>query len=197
MVEPNRDGWRQIVEGYLRALFDDARADRKASLSNSQSRFLREFATESVQRDYLRVAEAHLGSLLPPPDESCWQIVEEAEDRLLVEITVGPDKLSPLQVPFITTRLLLEFQDRRWRINDVFEPCIGCNMTGNGIAGQCFYCGGTGEPIGTKRRRFRWFKRPRSAIERCEYCSGTGQCSDCAEEDVPGWCRAICVRLPQ
>lgn len=193
MVEASQDGWRQVVEGYLRACCDDARAARESSLSNSQSEFLREFATESVHSDYVTAAKALLDSHLPPPDESCWQVVEEAENRLLVEITVGA-KYNPHQAPFITTRLLLASQDGRWRIDDVFEPC-GCNITGIRNAGQCFFCNGTGEQIGVKFRWFWWFKRARSDAERCNYCSGTGQCSDCAQEDVPGWIRASCLRL--
>lgn len=175
MKQPHPDSWHHVVEGYLGALHDDARSDREAKLSNSQSRFLHEFATKSVQREYLRDAEARLGSLSPPPDRSCWQVVRDAEDRVLVEITIGPNVVFPNQAPFVATRLLLVFQNGDWLIDGVFRACIRCN-NGSGIAGQCFFCEGTGDSI-----------LPDG--ERCDQCGGTGRCSGCVEEDVPGWCR--------
>ena len=91
MVELNQNGWHDVVRGYLRALFDDTRAELESLLSSSQAEFLCKFGTATVQGSYNRAAKARLDSLSPPPDESCWRIVEDAESQLLVEVTIDPD----------------------------------------------------------------------------------------------------------
>ena len=195
-VEPKRNGWLQIVEQYLRSLWDDERARREYQLSNSHSRFLSEFGMDTVQRGYVTAAQAHLEAL-SPPDTSCCHVTVEAKNRVLVEVEGGPDRYNAHHVPFMTTLLLLEVHDGSWRVKNVFEPCIGCNLTGNGVTGQCFYCSGTGKQIGVRVRRFLWFKRRSHDAERCEYCSGNGKCHECVGEDSPGWKRADCFRSPK
>lgn len=194
MASGNPDAWREIVAGYLHALYEDARANREFSRKNSRDQFLRGFATATVHRDYELAARDFLASLLPPPDSSGWQIVEESEDLVLVQVTVSPNNRSGHQVPFTTTRLLLAHEQGNWRVADVFEPCFWCNVTDLGIAGQCFFCRGTGRQFGLKAQRFWWFTRTTSETEQWKDCSGTGRCSHCAEPDVPGWIRPSCLR---
>ena len=177
MASGNCDAWREIVAGYLRSLYEDARANREFSLNNSRKHFLRGFGTATVHRDYELAARDFLASLLPPPDSTDWQIVEQSEEHVLVQVTVGPNNHSGHQVPFRTTRLLLASEQDNWQIVDVFEPCFSCNMTSFGIAGQCFFCCGTGRQFGLRGRRFRWFKRTISETEQCKDCGGTGKCS--------------------
>ena len=182
--------WHEIIDGYLRALHDDARTSRKSLLTNSKSEFLREFGTATIHRDYELAAREFLASLTQPTDSSGWQIVEETADHVLVQVTVIPSDHSINQVPFATTRLLLVHDKFNWRVADVFEPCFWCNVAGIGTAGQCFPCEGTGRQSGAKVRRFRWIKR----TMQCEHCGGTGKCSHCVEEDVAGWIRGFSLR---
>jgi hypothetical protein len=124
MVESGQDGWRRVVAGYLRALYDDARTRHERELSNALAEFLREFAAESLLTHYAAAARTRLDLLLPPLDESRWEVVEEAEDRVLVELNVPETSLGH-QVPFSRTRVPLASQDGSWRIKNVLEPCWG------------------------------------------------------------------------
>lgn len=169
--------WQRVVELYLNACFADARASQKTLLTNCQSAIFREFATDSVLADYLKNAKGRVESLIPPADSSGWTTLDETENRVLVEITVGPDNGISMQIPFVATRLLLERQRGAWRINDVYEPCHGCNMIRDRIVGQCIFCEGAGIFVGSAKP--------------CKKCDGTGQCRDCVNEKTKGWRRAF------
>ena len=194
MASESRDAWREIVATYLHALYEDARASRALSLKNSQEQFLKEFGTATVHRDYVLAAREFLALLSPPLDSERWLIVENSEDHVLVQVSGGQHNHSGHQVPFMTTRILLARRQGDWRVADLFEPCIRCNCTGLGIAGQCSFCRGTGREFGLTTRRVRWFKRTALETEQCQDCGGTGKGRHCAEADTAGWIRASCLR---
>ena len=186
--------WHEIIDGYLCALYDHARTNCDSLLTNARSEFLREFGTATIHGDYEQAVRAFSASLTRPPDSSAWQIVEESDDHVLVQVPVIPGDDSIHQVPFVTTRLLLACDQGKWRLAYLFEPCFWCNVAGIGSAGQCFPCQGTGRQSGLKGRIFRWIKRTTSETEQCEHCAGTGKCSRCAQEDVAGWIRGFSLR---
>ena len=176
----NSQTWHPVVERYLQACFEDHKRQREAKLSNTLAGFFREFGTDSVAQRYQTSAETIRDTLLPPPPISKWEVVSESHSEIVVEIPVDSDAVSySNRVPFTPTRLSLVASGDQWRIADVFQPCIGCNLSSNypKTVGDCFYCNGAGHL---------------SLIndEPCNDCDGSGECQRCKNGPAIGWRRA-------
>ncbi len=150
-------------------------------LTNHESRFLEENATEAVSRAYVETAQTICDGHLSAAPRSSWHVLDETENHILVETPGGLAHSDSDQIPFHTTRLHLDRCDGAWKIRAILEPCSGCNWISELVAGQCFHCNGTGEPL-----------RPED--EHCKRCNGTGRCVDCIEEEVTGWRTATCLK---
>ena len=195
MTATNGEDWHEIVAGFLRALFDDARA--QSSLMSPLNAFMEEYATANAHADYTRAAKNRLESLMPPPADKDWKTVSDQDDRLVVDVPVDRSNCNGIPIPIMSTRLLLVQQSGSWRLDDVFEQCTRCNLISNDHVGICSVCRGKGGTLGVTRHWF-WVKwLVKGAIletEKCEFCNGTGKCQECANEDFPGWTRAYLSR---
>ena len=180
--------WSAVVELYLQACFDDHESSRATKLDNRLSSVIIGYGDESIAQAYSASARNVLDSLLPPPPATAWNLIEELQDQIVVEIPLesGATAYSN-QAPFVTTRILLRKNYGLWKICDILHPCIGCNMgrpSGDYSAGDCMFCEGTGQ-------------LPALEKEQCIRFEGTGKCARCRNEHFAGWGRAsfLCANL--
>ncbi len=174
--------WASIVERYLQAYYQENKLHQEARLTNSRANVFREFATELIAEAYFERIKQNCESLIAASPSSEWKLITDSEQSVMVEIPVetAVGGISN-QVPFFTTRFLLTRQeDGEWRIADILNPCVSCNVEYSHsytVAGQCSLC----ESIGHLR-----FEED----DACDYCSGTGKCPKCKDESIVGWRRA-------
>jgi hypothetical protein len=183
--------WRDLVRAHLQAHCDDVRAHLEFAFSNAESRLINEFGSERLRRGYERDAQDRCDSLLPPPPEDCYEVIEESSCRLLVEVRRSDRRPDTLRVPIMTTRFLLTLGSAGWQTDAIFVPCF-CNLQVGPPPfdpGRCMFCGGTGKSLGGKIivQGFWPFRRRGLIQEPCKHCGGTGTCQKCATEKVPGW----------
>ena len=190
-----RQDWRRLLRAHIQAKWDDVRAHLEAAFSNAEARFIKEHGSDSMQSGHNSSAKAIRDSLLPPPPEECYEVIEESVHRVLAQVR-GPDRQpNSLHFPGQTTRFLLTQGVAGWRIEAIYSPCICCNLgVGDPKApchepGKCFFCCGTGLDCGSKTviHGFWPFRRQRLERDVCKHRDGTGACLACKGEDVPGW----------
>ena len=180
-MQENLD-WHIVVERYLAACYDDRKSVLSQRLANAQARFLREHASELVSDLFNQTAERYLDSLLPYPATSQWVIVEEDENRVVVEIPSDRElrNQNARRVPYERIRILLMKPRDVWQIHDLMRPCSKCNFFVDRpeLVGKCFYCKGPARSLSN-------IGLP------CSHCDETGRCPKCIAETVPGWRRAL------
>ena len=177
--------WKILVESYLAACFEDRKSASKAKLSNAQADVFDKHGSDLIREMYIDTAEDALNSLTSYPVANQWKIIEEDENRIVVEIP-GNDKKFPNRVPSLDTRILLMRPRGEWKIHDVLNPCSRCNLIPkpNNRPGKCFACNGNGT-FGEPDPLVRSIGKP------CSVCKGTGGCPKCAAESLPGWRRVF------
>lgn len=178
------DKWRNVVECYLHACFDDEKNRRKRKSSNQLAKFLQKFGTDSTVNRYHSAADRAKDDLLTPPTSSEWELVAESQHEVVVEIqTCSELESSANQVPFTPTRLRLTSAGETWEVTDIYHACIGCNRRFHRLKtlGNCTLCDGSGILIPGDE-------------EACRLCDGTGKCARCRDELTAGWCRASFLR---
>jgi hypothetical protein len=178
--------WATIVERYLQACYQEDKLQREARLTSSLAKVFREFGSEFVAEKYSARAKDDCQSLLAPPHPREWELINNSEFSVTVEIHVEANgSFISQQVPFFPTRLLLaKRSEGDWQIDDLLNPCIHCNLNyphSKTIAGQCSLCDGKGH-------------RPFNEDPACTYCSGTGKCPNCKDDSMPGWRREAFLR---
>ncbi len=163
--------------------------------------FLQNSASAALQEEYALAAQQNLDSLLPPPKDTSWIVVEQSNDRVVVDIPIDRSRNGGLPVPFLSTRLQLEWQSDRWCLCDVLEQCMRCNLIDSHKIGACQICKGTGKQLEflmNDRSWLRWLRNRLAPQDQpCEFCDGTGKCLECADERYPGWVRALMLRARQ
>jgi hypothetical protein len=192
--------WRDVVYSCLQAHRDDVRKELDSTLSNSEARFLEEYGVPAVAHGYRKAAMAHCDALEALGPKESYDVIEESPGRLLAQVNCpGETPPDPSSVPMLATRFLLIEGNNGWSIGSIYHPCISCNSvhvrTRAREVGKCFFCDGRGLDIvpEVRLRGFWLFKRCIRVSRPCKYCGGTGKCSKCAGEDLPGWNQVFSV----
>jgi hypothetical protein len=187
--------WRDLVRAHLQAHWEDVRTRQVAGLSNAEARFIKEFGTDRVRLGHDKGAKARCDSLLPPPPEECYEVIEQSADQVLVQVRRPERQPNKLRVPITTIRFLLTQGPNGWLLDGIFHPCISCNfrVIDSEVplreSGKCFFGDGTGRSYSSDMvvRGFWPFRRTCVEKVRCTHCGGTGTCATCAKEAMPGW----------
>lgn len=164
-------GWQSLVEQYLEACYQDLKHSYRQKLNNATAMVIEQFASSMIVDMYREQIESSLASLTSYPPANSWNIEEETDRRVLVEIA----KSKSFSIPLLTTRLLLVKPRDAWQLHDILQPCLRCGIGSRAVPGKCRLCRGTGKLLE---------ELP------CRSCQGTGLCSACSAETAVGWCRA-------
>ena len=156
-------------------------------MTNGLASVISEFGSIQLSERYQSSHWRSLDSILPPPPRDEWEVIAEAARRIVVEI---PLDIKPVitsdQSPFFTSRIQLDMIEEAWRITDVLQLCVSCNLHGPSefwSLGDCSFCRGTGESL--------------IDAEPCEYCEASGKCKSCGDSGHLGWSRAHSIDLPE
>ena len=152
-------------------------------MDNAVASLISKFGNSELSERYKSSRWKSLDSLLPPPQRDEWSIVAESPGRVLVEIPLDAEPvISSDQSPFFTARIQLDEAENRWKITNILQVCVLCNLhppTEWAALGDCVYCRGTGKLL--------------IDAEPCGYCGQSGQCESCGDTGHPGWAQAYFV----
>ena len=195
--------WLDVIHAYLT---EYAAANRRRSIELNEIswelRFLAAHAVDALRQDHIaaRDASRKRDAGDAGPKESIT-VVEQSERRIVVEVPAHRSSATVLSpIPFWPTRFVLTKVEPGWLIESMFQPCMSCNLPASApdspkiprAPGRCFLCRGQKEIGNEFKQRGFWTITWWQAVKRpCFACNGSGACSECAGESMPGWTRIV------
>jgi hypothetical protein len=211
--ESNRD-WRSLLGAMILAYWEDVRRGFESTSPGSEARFLEHYGTDALRsgraRAIMNLREQVTRTELP----TSYEIVQESGQQVIAQVSPRSNWPLAIPVPVRPTRVHLLADEAGWHVAGIFQACQICNasMTASELfyprrssrsfrgflpglpplapqagPGKCIVCRGSGARFGVPTSDFLRARGPERDSMACESCGGTGRCSQCRLEELPGW----------
>lgn len=191
----NERDWHAVFDAYLVAVREDEISYRRNMLLRAESEYLSKFCSESLRNRHASRLQLELDAVIQSQMTSLT-VIKELPEEVLVQMNA---KGKGSEIPPTTMRFLLVRHNSEWLVESLFRPCPYCNsleLLGKGTSsshgiGHCPSCHGS-----AKGYSFSWLSallnilsKSKTILDRppCQLCNGTGKCSYCGKETLPGW----------